>query len=133
MTCSILGMTRATMIESRYFKHNELQCSHCGLNKMQKPFLLWMDSVREEYGSGLVVTSAYRCPEHNKAVSSTGLTGPHTTGQAMDIAVDRGEAYKIIQIAMNRGVRGLGVNQKGDKRFIHLDLLDSGRPTVWSY
>lgn len=122
------------MVESRYFKHNELQCSHCGLNKMDKKFLEWMDSVREEYGSGLVVASGYRCPEYNDKISSTGLTGPHTTGKAIDIYIDRGEAHKLIQVAMNRGVRGLGVHQKGASgRFIHLDMIDSGRPTVWSY
>jgi len=100
---------------------------------MVKSFLDWLDSVREAYGKPMKVTSGYRCPTHNAAVSSTGLTGPHTTGKAIDIAVDRAEAMALIKIAMEKGVRGLGVNQKGNARFIHLDMIEDGRPTVWSY
>lgn len=121
----------------RYFVRSEFACKHCGENKMDDQFLEELDTLRHEYGAPLVVSSGYRCPDHNSKVSSTGRTGPHTTGRAADLAVDRGNAHKLLRLAMNRGFTGIGVQQKGGARFIHLDNLPNApgqpRPTVWSY
>lgn len=117
----------------KYFKLGEFSCKHCGENKMDPKFIDKLDLLREAYGKPLVVTSGYRCPAHNQKVSSTGPNGPHTTGKATDFRVDRGDAYKLLAIAMEMGFRGIGVNQKGTGRFIHVDDIQEGRPTVWSY
>ena len=51
--------------------------------------------------------------------------------------VDRGDAYKVLELAFKVGMTGIGVAQKGSARFLHLDSLESSterpRPTVWSY
>jgi uncharacterized protein YcbK (DUF882 family) len=80
----------------------------------------------------MIVTSGYRCPEHNQNVSSTGPDGPHTTGKAVDIGVSGTDAYDLALLAMQMGVKGIGINQKGTGRFIHFDFA---RPqfTIWSY
>jgi uncharacterized protein YcbK (DUF882 family) len=116
----------------RYFKPQEFACKHCGENKMDSDFTLWLDSVRHEFGRPMIVTSGYRCPEHNQKVSSTGPNGPHTTGKAVDIGVSGKDAYDLVLLAMQMGVKGIGINQKGASRFIHLDM---SRPTnmIWSY
>jgi hypothetical protein len=42
-----------------------------------------------------------------------------------------------MRLALAKGFTGIGVQQKGGGRFIHLDNLPNGpgqpRPTVWSY
>lgn len=106
---------------------------------MDRTFLSYLDALRHKCGFPLVVTSGYRTPEYNNKVSSTGLAGPHTTGKAADLAVSRGNADKMFEMVYDMGCfTGKGVNQKGEGRFIHLDILteEDGffpRPTIWSY
>ena len=66
-------------------------------------------------------------------MSSTGVDGPHTTGRAIDISVNRNEAITVLNAALFLGFTGIGVNQKGNSRFLHLDNLEANRPTIWSY
>jgi len=122
----------------KYFKLEDFACKcGCGMNKMQESFIRKLDDLREEVGFPLMVTSGYRCPEHNRKVSSTGERGPHTTGRAADLGVDRGKALKVLEVALKGTFTGIGIQQKGAGRFIHLDdlLNDIGqpRPTIWSY
>lgn len=117
----------------RYFKLEEFACKHCGENKIDRAFVDKLDLLRHTYGKPLVVTSGYRCPVHNIAVSTTGANGPHTTGKAVDLAVARTDAYNLLTLALAMGFTGVGVQQKGPSRFLHLDVLEEGRPTVWSY
>lgn len=121
----------------KHFNRAEFDCKHCGQNHMDANFLLEIDELRDRYGKPLSVTSGYRCPAHNNNVSSTGLTGPHTTGRAVDLAVDRGNAYKLLKLALEMGFSGIGVQQKGATRFLHLDNLPNApgqpRPSIWSY
>lgn len=123
----------------KYFKDTELKCK-CGTcgstgGEMDLEFMRKLDSIREKCGFPLVVTSAYRCPKHNELTSSTGLSGPHTTGRAIDIAVDRGKAYTFLFWSLTMGMKGVGLSQKGENRFIHVDDLDDRqpRPTIWTY
>lgn len=121
----------------RHFKVSEFNCSHCGENRMDTAFMEQLDELRHMYGKPLTVTSGYRCPEHNAAVSSTGRTGPHTTGRAADLAVDRANALQLLKLALALGFTGIGVQQKGGGRFLHVDNLPNApgqpRPTLWSY
>jgi zinc D-Ala-D-Ala carboxypeptidase len=124
----------------KYFKMSEFSCKHCGENKINEDFVKQLDVLRGMYGKPLIVSSGYRCPVHNARVSSTGANGPHTTGLAADLLVDRGDAYRILELvfSMQKGIfTGVGVHQKGGGRFIHLDMLPNSpgvlRPTVWSY
>lgn len=122
----------------RYFTVAEFACK-CGKcqNLIDHQFITELDELRHRYGAPLNVSSGYRCPEYNAKVSSTGLTGPHTTGRAADLLVDRGNAHKLLRIAMGMNFTGIGVQQKGAGRFLHLDNLPNAtgqpRPTLWSY
>ena len=121
----------------RYFKLSEFACKHCGANKMDPDFLRKLDDLRHRCGFPLPVTSGYRCSVHNQKVSTTGPNGPHTTGQAVDLGVSRHRAYEVLGHALAVGFTGIGVQQKGASRFLHLDTLSepghAPRPTVWSY
>src|SRR5690606_7476037 len=97
----------------KYFHLNEFECGcGCGRAEMNPTFLAALDRLRERYGKPLVVTSGYRCPSYNSKVSSTGPTGPHTTGKAADLRVDRGDAYRLLKLALDAGFTGIGVQQK---------------------
>ncbi len=103
-------------------------------------FMEKVETLRAVYGKPMRVTSAARCPAHNDLVSSTGRTGPHTTGRAIDIGVSGADAHQLLRVAMRFGnFTGIGVSQKGahEKRFLHLDDLPNApgqpRPTLWSY
>lgn len=118
----------------KYFKLEEFACKHCGENKISDVFVYLLDDLRHALNHPLVVSSGYRCPIHNNNVSSTGLSGPHTTGKAADISIYGEQAYNLVEQAMLMGFTGIGVNQKGANRFIHLDILGGiDRPRIWSY
>ena len=122
----------------RFFKLEDFACKcGCGTNLIDPQFVQDLDDLRAEYGMPLIVNSGYRCPAHNAQVSDTGDGGPHTTGRAADLAVDRGNAYRLLKLAMNRGFTGIGVQQRGGARYLHLDNLPNSpgqpRPTLWSY
>jgi zinc D-Ala-D-Ala carboxypeptidase len=121
----------------KYFNPAEFMCHHCGENKMDAVFLAEIDALRGLCGFPLSVTSGYRCPTHNQAVSTTGPNGPHTTGRAVDFGVRGAQALEVIKHAMAMGFTGIGVQQKGVTRFIHIDNLPNApgqpRPTIWSY
>jgi uncharacterized protein YcbK (DUF882 family) len=119
-----------------HFSHKEMACKGTGECRMSPEFMDTLEVIREEYGKPLTVTSGYRSPKYNTQVSTTGETGPHVQGQAVDIQIRGSDAFKLIQIALSHGITGLGVSQKGLSRFIHLDCLkppDFPRPTCWSY
>lgn len=101
-------------------------------------FMDALEALRVELGFRFILTSAYRTPEHNLAVATTGERGPHTTGRAADIAVYGEWAYRLLAAAPRHGFTGLGIQQVGplSSRFIHLDMLsapDYPRPNVWTY
>ena len=122
----------------KYFTPSEMSCK-CGNcdaeTHMDEMFMNRLDSLREAYGKPMIVTSAYRCKDHPREKVKT-KGGVHTTGKAADIAVDRSEAYILLMLALDHGFTGIGIQQKGEGRFLHLDIGDEDqflRPTLWSY
>ena len=101
---------------------------------MDPKFMDILQSIRLAYDQPMQITSGYRCSEHNEAVSSTGNGGPHTTGRAVDIGCRGANALNLLAIAIRHGISGVGVSQKGESRFLHLDDAPvNPRPAIWSY
>lgn len=123
----------------KYFSYDGdpmLSCPCCGDKGMTVDFLKKLDKIRGEYGKPMIVNSGYRCAKYNASMSSTGFCGPHTTGRAVDIKTSGEDAIRLVRIALNNGITGIGVKQSGphNKRFIHLDdLAGDVRPWIWSY
>ena len=120
-----------------HFSAKELACKGDGSIRMDTIFLDILELVRARYGRPMIVTSGYRSPAYNMKVSTTGPEGPHTTGQAVDIAVRGQDALDLLGVALSLGLSGIGVKQHGPSRFIHLDNLGATttrpRPTIWTY
>lgn len=135
-----------------FFPFMELECHHCKKQGMDADFMVQLVKFRRWTNIVMPLSSAYRCPEHNAAVSLSGLDGPHTTGQAVDIKVFGAKAHHLLGLILNyhvltpagpnlgeRYFTGVGVNQRGRlrDRFIHIDNLETApgrpRPWVWTY
>lgn len=100
---------------------------------MDEAFMDRLVLLRLEYGRPMVVTSAYRCADH-PVERRKSTPGVHNQGRAVDIAVFGSDAHDLLRMAMEFGFQGIGVNQKGDGRFVHMDMAeDIPRPAVWSY
>ena len=112
------------------FTEAEFRCRHCGKQEMKPEFMGRLQALRDIYRTSMPITSGYRCPDHpiEKAKAEPGM---HSTGLACDVGLQGADAHEILRLAMHLGFTGIGVQQKGSGRFIHLDLRQT--PTVWSY
>lgn len=123
-------------MQKNYFTETELSCPCCGVNKFNPDTKLRLNRFREWLGSPMIMTSGYRCEAYNR---KNGYTQTHATGQAGDFAVTHKQAYNINAEAGKFGFTGIGIKQKGQGRFIHLDDLKEDlnqnrpRPHLWSY
>ena len=117
------------------FSERELACKcNCQRADMNIHFMRQLQALRTAYGDPMVITSGYRCRDHNDAIGG----GPaHVLGRAVDVAIDRGAAHEFTKLALLHGFSGIGFKQHGENRFIHIDNLTDReavpRPTIWSY
>ena len=115
------------------FSAKEFDCQHCGANEMKPEFMAKLQALRTAYGAPMRITSGYRCPQH-PIEAKKASPGAHASGLACDIGVQGADAHRLLRMALEAGFTGLGVQQKGSGRFLHLDTLEGElRPTVWSY
>tara|TARA_R100001129_G_scaffold186604_1_gene179163 strand:- start:3418 stop:3801 length:384 start_codon:yes stop_codon:yes gene_type:complete len=121
---------------STYFSMHEFKCSHTGKCEMNPDFIDKLNDLRLAFGKPMRITSGFRDVTHPIEVKKK-TSGAHTTGQAADIAISREDAFHLLSLALSKGFTGIGIQQKGSGRFIHLDTLkntkERPRPTVWSY
>ena len=107
-----------------------LSCSCCGQCNIRYDIIKSLDRFRERINIPIIVTSGYRCPEHNKSVGGVDEYGErgnhkmsyHVHGLAVDWTIHTKSllhiAYKLaISSELFKGV-GLSL-QKG---FIHADI-----------
>jgi uncharacterized protein YcbK (DUF882 family) len=115
------------------FSESEFKCKHCGKVEMKPEFMSKLQHLRTAFGKPMRITSGYRCPEH-PIEARKAAPGAHSSGLACDVAVQGTDAYDLLKLAFSLEFTGIGVQQKGGGRFIHLDILRTPpRPNVWSY
>ncbi len=123
------------------FPYEELKCKcgHCDSDgtEMDVYFMGLIQNLRDLLGFALPLSSAYRCKKHPAEIKKL-KPGTHYGGIAVDIALGREKAYTLLRLAMiQRVFTGIGIKQKGRKRFIHLDIATPSanrpRPHLWSY
>jgi len=127
-------MSSAKWDQYSNFSKIEFDCQRTGENNMQHDFMMKLQALRTEFGKPLIITSGFRSVKHSIEAKKN-KAGAHTTGLAVDLGVNRKDAYEVLKLAFELGFTGIGVNQKGNARFIHLDISqgDFMRPTIWSY
>lgn len=118
------------------FRPHELACQHTGEHGMTTAFMNWLQALRDDFGHPMVITSGYRHPTHPIEARKSS-PGTHSLGCAVDVACSGALALYLVEKALAHNVRGLGIQQKGGGRFIHLDLAPDiqgrPRPHIWSY
>lgn len=117
---------------SGYFSDKERACSHCGELNDNPVLIEMMNKARRLAGIPFIVTSWYRCPEHNEAIGSR-PTSSHVKGKAVDIAFKNSvDCFKIVDSLLKAGFVRIGINFK--EKFIHCDIsLDKIYPVIFSY
>ena len=116
------------------FSEDEFKCSHTGLCAMDEEFLEVLQEIRTKYGKSMVISSGYRHETHPIEARKS-KAGEHTMGRCADIAVSGSDAVELIRIALECGITRIGVQQKGQGRFLHLGIgaRDLPNPWIWSY
>ena len=116
------------------FNKEEFDCQETGENEMKPEFMVKLQKLRDQYGKGMVISSGFRSKLHSIEINKV-KSGSHTTGLACDIAVSGSDAFQLVRLALELGFKGVGIKQKGNSRFIHLDIATTGfyRPSIWSY
>jgi zinc D-Ala-D-Ala carboxypeptidase len=92
-----------------------------------------LDSLREEYGYPIKLTSTYRSPDHPIEAKKS-KPGEHAYGAAVDIACVGGEAtFKLVKAAIEVGFTRIGISRKSN--FVHVGIGYPGAPetTIWTY
>lgn len=118
------------------FSKREFDCKATGENRMQASFMERLQQLRTAYGKPMPISSGYRSPKHPIEAKKP-RPGAHSTGYACDVAVQGVDAVRLLTLALTLGFTGIGVQQKGGGRFIHLDTHPDAahisRPAIWSY
>jgi zinc D-Ala-D-Ala carboxypeptidase len=119
------------------FVEAEFRCKHTGRCEMHPDFMDRLQSLRNEYGKPMLISSGFRHPSHPVEMRKP-RPGAHTFGRAADIMVSHADAVELLGLAIRHGFTGFGVAQRpGSPRFIHIDDMapevTRPRPSIWSY
>ena len=114
-----------------HFTEQELACKHCGQSGCTDELKIALDQLRELLNQPVIVHDAYRCAQHNAAVSLVAKS-QHPEGTAADISVP-GLTLQELYDAAKRidafAVGGIGVYAQN---FIHVDVRTDG-PARWAF
>lgn len=114
----------------QYFTLDEFKCNCCHKGGITTVLLTMLDDARGYADVPFHITSAYRCPSHNKNVGGK-ENSAHTFGLAVDISVPNSHMRMWILFGLiMAGFTRIGI---GDT-FIHADI-DGTKPSevCWLY
>lgn len=116
-----------------YFSDEELQCPCCKKLVFDSSFLHKLNNARFIADIPFVITSGYRCADHNKKVGGS-PTSSHLKGLAVDIAIKTSrERFKILHGLICVGLIRIGIGPD----FIHVDdsaiFSDKPQNVIWTY
>lgn len=120
------------------FKPEEFACKHCKREGIKSEIMDIMQGIRTDMDLPVFISSGYRCPQH-PVEQEKDKPGEHCMGMAIDIICHGAKALQIIQFAQARGVKRIGVHQKGNPtgRFVHIGIADrhdlSFPVALWTY
>lgn len=107
------------------FSPRELACKGTGSLLVDEIALDKLQALRDKLGIPLLVTSAYRSPEHNRKVGGA-KDSYHMQGVAFDIRMENQDPLAFELAAREVGFRGIGYYTK--QGFMH---IDTGPERTW--
>ena len=114
------------------FHFREVCCKQTGRFGVTAELMDALQSLRDIWGRPLNITSAYRHPDHSIEKRKK-TPGKHSKGLAVDVAADSQLAFIIATNAAQCGFHRMGFKQKGNHRFVHLDVYPGNGKQLWSY
>jgi uncharacterized protein YcbK (DUF882 family) len=119
------------------FSRSEFVCRFTDKCEMDFEFIEVLQEIRDEYKKPIIINSGYRDRKHPLEIDKA-TPGEHTLGLAEDIRCSHLDAIKILEIAIKKGIRRIGLAQKGitTSRFIHLGMADKNHHfpvSIWTY
>ena len=101
------------------FSPAEIACRGTGQLKLHPAALDKLQALRDRLGKPLIIRSAYRSPEHNRAVGGA-KASKHMDGTAFDIAMRNHDPAAFEAAAREVGFLGFGFYPRSG--FMHIDL-----------
>jgi hypothetical protein len=101
------------------FSPAEIACRGTGAIRINTEAMDKLQSLRNRLGKPLIVRSAYRSPEHNRAVGGA-TRSRHLDGAAFDIAMTNHDPVAFEAAARAVGFLGFGYYPRSG--FMHIDL-----------
>lgn len=116
------------------FNRNEFRCRcGCERNEIRDELIDVVQDIRTEVNRPLAISSGYRCPDH-PVESAKGEPGTHSQGMAADVLASHDLGRLVLLAALKHPkVGGVGVHQKGNGRFIHIDIAPNRSHLLWTY
>lgn len=109
----------------RNFSPRELACKGTGRLLVNEDALDRLQRLRDLLDVPIVLTSAYRSPEHNSRVGGAARS-LHMTGSAFDVRMDNHDPWSFEQAARKVGFTGFGFYPRSG--FMH---IDTGAAREW--
>jgi len=100
------------------FSPREIACKGTGSILINEGALDKLQALRTRLGKPLVLTSAYRSPEHNRYVGGT-KASKHMEGIAFDVRMDNHDPHEFEAAARAVGFTGFGYYPRSG--FMHID------------
>lgn len=110
------------------FSPRELACKGTGKLVIDADSLDRLQALRNKLGVPLNVTSAYRSPEHNRAVGGA-KRSMHMQARAFDISMVNHDPEQFEAAAEDLGFRGIG-HYPAPRNFMHIDTREN--PARWN-
>ena len=101
------------------FSPAEIACRGTGQLKLHPEAMDKLQALRDRLGKPLIIRSAYRSPEHNRAVGGAARS-THMDGTAFDIAMGNHDPTAFEAAAREVGFPGFGYYPRSG--FMHIDL-----------
>jgi uncharacterized protein YcbK (DUF882 family) len=120
---------------TKNFTTKEFECkcklASCVNQKISKELVDKIQKAREEFGSSLIITSGYRCLEHNTAIGSR-PTSQHVLGRGADLTCkDNDKLFEILEkYFLAIGDARISIGNRSN--FIHVDTR-SDKKRRWLY
>ena len=110
------------------FTPEELACRGTGKLVVDPRAMDMLQSLRNRLGKPMIITSAYRSPEHNARVGGAARSR-HLQGIAFDVRMDNHDPEAFIAQARAVGFHGIGSYPR--QGFVHIDARPAAEAAIW--
>jgi len=104
------------------FNLKEFECPCCGLVMIDIRLLYFLQKIRDDYGSPIIVSSGYRCQQHNLYIGGK-EDSDHLYGLAADITTEKIHGYNELGSVLDRYTDKLKIIPHPSEAYFHVALL----------